>query len=101
VTIYPTLSLSASIFKKQLIQELDTTEDVDKIEAFFEGTHTALAVDKAFSVTNYVRHSSCDRGIAHDRGKPRDLSLSLMSHVTVGTHVTLGTHVIKREPFKT
>jgi hypothetical protein len=55
VTIYPTLSLSASVFKKQLIRELDTTEDVDKIEAFFEGTHITLAVDKAFSpVVKYL-----------------------------------------------
>jgi hypothetical protein len=27
-------------------------------------------------VTNYVRHPTHDHGIARDRGKPRDLSLS-------------------------
>jgi len=48
----------------------------------------------------YVRHPSRDRGIARDRGKPRDLSLSYVAR-DHGTHVTLGTHVIKREPFKT
>jgi hypothetical protein len=30
-------------------------------------------------VTNYVRHPSRDRGIARDRGKPRDLSLSYVT----------------------
>jgi hypothetical protein len=30
-------------------------------------------------VTNYVRHPSRDRGIARDRGKPRDLSLSYVA----------------------
>jgi hypothetical protein len=44
-------------------------------------------------VTNYVRHPTRDRGIACDRGKPRDLSLFML-------HVTLGTHVIKCETFK-
>jgi hypothetical protein len=45
----------ASVLGKQLIRELDTTEDVDEIEAFFEGTHAALAVDKAFSpVVKYL-----------------------------------------------
>jgi hypothetical protein len=31
-------------------------------------------------VTNYVHHPSRDRGIARDRGKPRDLSLSYVAH---------------------
>jgi hypothetical protein len=35
----------ASVLGKQLIRELDTTEDVDEIEAFFEGMHAALAID--------------------------------------------------------
>ena len=35
----------ASVLGKQLIQELDTTEDVDEIEAFFEGIHAALTID--------------------------------------------------------
>jgi hypothetical protein len=30
-------------------------------------------------VTNYVRHPSRDRGIARDRGKPRDLSPSYVA----------------------
>ncbi|KAH9956846.1 hypothetical protein BJV74DRAFT_873828 [Russula compacta] len=38
----------ASVLGKQLIRELDTTEDVDEIEAFFEGMHAALAIDTAF-----------------------------------------------------
>ena len=38
----------ASVLGKQLIRELDTTENVDEIEAFFEGMHAALVVDKAF-----------------------------------------------------
>jgi len=47
----------ASVLGKQLIQELDTTENVDEITAFFEGMHAALAVDadKAFSpVVKYL-----------------------------------------------
>lgn len=45
----------ASVLGKQLIRELDTTEDVDEIEAFFEGMHAALVVDKAFSpVVKYL-----------------------------------------------
>ena len=45
----------ASVLGKQLIRELDTTEDVDEIEAYFEGMHAALAVDKAFSpVVKYL-----------------------------------------------
>ena len=45
----------ASVLGKQLIRELDTTEDVDEIEAFFEGMHATLAVDKAFSpVVKYL-----------------------------------------------
>ena len=38
----------SSVLGKQLIRELDITEDVDEIEAFFEGIHAALAVDGAF-----------------------------------------------------
>jgi hypothetical protein len=38
----------ASVLGKQLIRELDITEDVDEIEAFFEGLHAALVVDGAF-----------------------------------------------------
>ena len=45
----------SSVLGKQLIRELDTTEDVEEIEAFFEGTHATLAVDKAFSpVVKYL-----------------------------------------------
>jgi hypothetical protein len=44
-----------SVLGKQLIRELDTTEDVDEIEGFFEGMHAALAVDKLFSpVVKYL-----------------------------------------------
>jgi hypothetical protein len=38
----------SSVLGKQLIRELDITEDVDEIEAFFEGIHAALTVDGAF-----------------------------------------------------
>jgi hypothetical protein len=44
-----------NVLGKQLIRELDTTEDVDEIEGFFEGMHAALAVDKLFSpVVKYL-----------------------------------------------
>ncbi|KAI0293861.1 hypothetical protein B0F90DRAFT_1760714 [Multifurca ochricompacta] len=48
----------ASVLGKQLIRELDTTEDVDEIEAFFEGIHAALTVDGAFRpvMTYLVEH---------------------------------------------
>ncbi|KAI0248285.1 hypothetical protein BJV78DRAFT_1284904 [Lactifluus subvellereus] len=38
----------ASVLGKQLIQELDTAEDVDEIEAFLEGMHATLMIDEAF-----------------------------------------------------
>ena len=39
------VNADASVLGKQLIRELDITEDVDEIEAFFEGMHAALAID--------------------------------------------------------
>ena len=45
----------ASVLGKQLIRELDTTEDVDEIEAFLEGMHAKLVIDEAFSpVVKYL-----------------------------------------------
>ncbi len=41
----------ASVLGKQLMRELDTTEDIDEIEAFFEGMHAALAIDNTFRPT--------------------------------------------------
>jgi hypothetical protein len=46
------------------------------------GKKNALAT----AVTNYVRHPSCDLGIARDRGKPRDLSLSYVARDRGNTH---------------
>jgi len=49
--------LIASVLEKYLTLELDTTEDVQQIEAFFEGiqVHTALAIDNAFGpVVKYL-----------------------------------------------
>jgi len=47
----------ASVLGKYLTLELDTTEDVHQIEAFFEGiqVHTALAIDNSFGpVVKYL-----------------------------------------------
>jgi hypothetical protein len=43
----------------------------------------------AEGVTNYVRHPTCDRGIAHDRGKPRDLSLSYVARDRGNTRLSV------------
>ena len=38
----------AGVLKKQLIRELDITEDVDEIEAFLEGMNAAFMINEAF-----------------------------------------------------
>ena len=45
-----------SVLGKQLIRELDTTEDVDEIEGYFEGMHAALVVDSDNSFRPVVKY---------------------------------------------